>query len=323
MSRRLRFVPRRRAGHGPVLHWSPRKHRRRPAGVRRAGRCRRARDDARRRAARLRHLPPRLGREVPGPPPADPVQPQGPRHGDVLASPGYVVVLQDTRGRFDSGGEFYPFRHEANDGYDTVEWAAALRTPRPRGHVRRSYVGRDPDAGGLGRAAAPGRDLPLRDGRGVLRGLDLPGWRDDAVVRRIVDVGPRCPTPWRRKDLGAESREAMGRAAAPSTTTGSWTCRPPARWPPTSGIGCSTKRTTSTWRAVKCGPLREDEREGRSTWRLARHLQRRVDRNFIEMQQPGAGRRGAQGPAPDVALGACADVARGQDRRRHVSARRP
>src|SRR5215208_6736690 len=43
-----------------------------------------------------------------------------------LASHGYVVVLQDTRGRFDSGGEFYPFRHEAEDGYDTVEWAAAL-----------------------------------------------------------------------------------------------------------------------------------------------------------------------------------------------------
>src|SRR5215203_1288732 len=30
-----------------------------------------------------------------------------------LASHGYVVVLQDTRGRFDSGGEFYPFMHEA------------------------------------------------------------------------------------------------------------------------------------------------------------------------------------------------------------------
>jgi putative CocE/NonD family hydrolase len=46
--------------------------------------------------------------------------------GTFLASHGYVVVLQDTRGRYDSGGEFYPFRNEAQDGYDTVEWAAAL-----------------------------------------------------------------------------------------------------------------------------------------------------------------------------------------------------
>src|SRR5690348_12060049 len=36
-----------------------------------------------------------------------------------LASHGYVVVLQDTRGRYASGGEFYPFRDESFDGYDT------------------------------------------------------------------------------------------------------------------------------------------------------------------------------------------------------------
>src|SRR5881397_816766 len=43
-----------------------------------------------------------------------------------LASHGYIVVLQDTRGRYESGGEFYPFRDEASDGYDTIEWAARL-----------------------------------------------------------------------------------------------------------------------------------------------------------------------------------------------------
>ncbi|MHB1808629.1 MAG: CocE/NonD family hydrolase [Solirubrobacteraceae bacterium] len=37
---------------------------------------------------------------------------------------GYAVVSQDTRGRFDSGGEWNPFRHEADDGFDTVEWLA-------------------------------------------------------------------------------------------------------------------------------------------------------------------------------------------------------
>jgi putative CocE/NonD family hydrolase len=41
------------------------------------------------------------------------------------ASQGYVVILQDTRGRYTSEGDFYPFRDEASDGYDTVEWAAS------------------------------------------------------------------------------------------------------------------------------------------------------------------------------------------------------
>jgi putative CocE/NonD family hydrolase len=65
-----------------------------------------------------------------------------PKTGLLLASHGYVVVLQDTRGRFGSGGEFYPFRHEAADGFDTVEWAAAQ--PYASGKVGMfggSYVG--------------------------------------------------------------------------------------------------------------------------------------------------------------------------------------
>lgn len=43
-----------------------------------------------------------------------------------LVENGFVVIVQDVRGRFRSEGEFQPFRQEANDGYDTVEWAAAL-----------------------------------------------------------------------------------------------------------------------------------------------------------------------------------------------------
>ncbi|MBE3553802.1 MAG: CocE/NonD family hydrolase [Thermicanus sp.] len=42
------------------------------------------------------------------------------------ANHGYIVVIQDVRGRGDSEGEFHPFIHEAEDGYDAVEWAAAL-----------------------------------------------------------------------------------------------------------------------------------------------------------------------------------------------------
>ena len=42
-----------------------------------------------------------------------------------LAPRGYAFVLQDCRGRFDSEGSWEPFRFEAADGHDTIEWAAA------------------------------------------------------------------------------------------------------------------------------------------------------------------------------------------------------
>lgn len=38
---------------------------------------------------------------------------------------GYVVLVQDTRGRFKSEGTWEPFVNEAADGYDTIEWAAS------------------------------------------------------------------------------------------------------------------------------------------------------------------------------------------------------
>jgi putative CocE/NonD family hydrolase len=59
-----------------------------------------------------------------------------------LASHGYIVVLQDTRGRYESGGDFYPFRNESADGYDTVEWAGALSGSNGKvGMFGGSYVG--------------------------------------------------------------------------------------------------------------------------------------------------------------------------------------
>ena len=55
---------------------------------------------------------------------------------------GYAVMIQDTRGRFASEGEFYCFRDEINDGYDTVEWAAAQPWSTGKvGMYGASYVG--------------------------------------------------------------------------------------------------------------------------------------------------------------------------------------
>ncbi len=58
------------------------------------------------------------------------------------ATRGYIVVVQDVRGRYTSDGDWYPFKNESNDGYDTVEWAASL--PGANGKVGMfggSYVG--------------------------------------------------------------------------------------------------------------------------------------------------------------------------------------
>lgn len=72
-----------------------------------------------------------------------PYDKQGERETAVRAAErGYVAIVQDVRGRYESDGEWYPFKYESADGYDTVEWAAAL--PYSNGKVGMfgsSYVG--------------------------------------------------------------------------------------------------------------------------------------------------------------------------------------
>jgi putative CocE/NonD family hydrolase len=64
------------------------------------------------------------------------------RPPDWFASHCFLVVIQDVRGMGASGGTFSEFTHDMEDGYDTVEWAAAL--PGADGKVGMygsSYVG--------------------------------------------------------------------------------------------------------------------------------------------------------------------------------------
>jgi uncharacterized protein len=61
---------------------------------------------------------------------------------DWFASHCYLVVIQDVRGQGTSGGTFSEYTHDMEDGYDSVEWAAAL--PGSNGKVGMygsSYVG--------------------------------------------------------------------------------------------------------------------------------------------------------------------------------------
>jgi putative CocE/NonD family hydrolase len=49
------------------------------------------------------------------------------REAEYFVQHGYVVAIQDTRGRYKSEGHFYKYhRFDALDGYDTVEWLAKL-----------------------------------------------------------------------------------------------------------------------------------------------------------------------------------------------------
>ena len=55
-------------------------------------------------------------------------QPRDPTYFDPLraARRGYIVVVQDVRGRYASAGEFGTFPQKSQDGHDAVEWAARL-----------------------------------------------------------------------------------------------------------------------------------------------------------------------------------------------------
>jgi putative CocE/NonD family hydrolase len=70
------------------------------------------------------------------------IQPSRYQSPDWFASHCYLVVVQDVRGQGSSDGTFSEFTHDQDDGYDSVEWAAAL--PGSNGKVGMygsSYVG--------------------------------------------------------------------------------------------------------------------------------------------------------------------------------------
>ncbi|MGK7937327.1 MAG: CocE/NonD family hydrolase, partial [Xenococcaceae cyanobacterium] len=54
-------------------------------------------------------------------------------HPRWYASQGYIVVIQDVRGRGTSEGKFNLFAHEVEDGVDTINWVSRL--PNSTGEV--------------------------------------------------------------------------------------------------------------------------------------------------------------------------------------------
>jgi putative CocE/NonD family hydrolase len=83
------------------------------------------------------YRPARNGEPLPGPfpcivtrSPYDTRSGKGPssqqRNGEFFAKHGFLYAVQDARGRFESEGEFVLLNTDGEDGYDVIEWLAAL-----------------------------------------------------------------------------------------------------------------------------------------------------------------------------------------------------
>jgi putative CocE/NonD family hydrolase len=63
-------------------------------------------------------------------------------YGHYYARAGYVVAIQDVRGRWASQGDWEPFLHEGDDGYDAIEWLGTREWSTGKvGMVGGSYSG--------------------------------------------------------------------------------------------------------------------------------------------------------------------------------------
>ena len=147
--------------------------------------------------------PTSIGRRRPGPYPAllqrtpySKNDRDAARRFSAIAARGYVVVVQDTRGRYTSDGVAVP-HDEADDGYDSVQWAAPLPGVNGQGRDVRRQLSRHHPARGRDPAAAGARR---------------------AVSRLVLQPPPRHGVPGRRvlseRRAGVESRSGDGRPPA-------------------------------------------------------------------------------------------------------------
>jgi uncharacterized protein len=138
-------------------------------------------------------------------------------HPAWYARRGFVVAVQDVRGRYASEGEFTPFVHETQDGYESVEWAAGL--PGSNGTVGMygfSYPGATQLLAAVARppslaAIAPGFTSPqFYEGwthvGGALALASIAGWASFLAVE----------TARRRGDHAAHAALLAALGAAPS-----------------------------------------------------------------------------------------------------------
>jgi len=134
---------------------------------------------------------------------------------------GYAFVLQDVRGKGASCGEYEPFSHDIEDGYDTVEWAA--KQPWSNGKVGITGSSALGITANMAAVAAPPHlvaafvSLTPHDQKlasypgGVLRERDVLGWLTGQGAGPAMLAGVMTnsadPAYWDRRSVrGYESR---------------------------------------------------------------------------------------------------------------------
>jgi putative CocE/NonD family hydrolase len=108
---------------------------------------------------------------------------------EALVRAGFIVVIQDARGRYASDGQFESFlraeTHDGSDGYDTVEWAAKLPGstgkvglfgPSYPGFLAWRAAGKKPPALGAMAASSIPSNYPDLEGPGTFRPARRLGW---------------------------------------------------------------------------------------------------------------------------------------------------
>lgn len=126
-------------------------------------------------------------------------------HPSWYARQGFMVVVQDVRGRGDSEGVFYAFRNEVDDGYDTVMWAASL--PGSNGRVGMYGFSYQASTQLL---AALGRPAPLKALAPHMTAFDpYSGWfYRDGLLQLSTTIG------WAGQMLREDSRRLQSAAEA-------------------------------------------------------------------------------------------------------------
>ncbi len=126
------------------------------------------------------------------------------------ASAGYIVVVQDVRGRFTSEGEFGSFPQEFEDGHDSVEWASRL--PGSDGQVGMwglSYFGKTQWHAAVARPPSLKSLAPGQTWGNHLNGASLRGGAQELGLIQYWAQGSIAPHDLFRRCAGDE--EEIGR----------------------------------------------------------------------------------------------------------------
>jgi len=155
-----------------------------------------------------------------------------------LAQHGYVVIVQDVRGRWKSEGTFAPFKQEADDGFDAVEWAAGL--PYSSGQVGMfgmSYHGYTQLCAASRKPPHLRAIFPAMSFHDLREGLWFRGGAFELAMAETWFLESIVPNELERNCRdGAELADKMRRWEEALDNIGAWHAYAPIdRWPPLKG----------------------------------------------------------------------------------------